>query len=197
MEAFPRIKELVLQKLRAGLADNLTYHNLNHTLDVLEQARIIARYENVSSAEDLMLLQVSALYHDIGFLEVYTGHEEKSCLIAASDLAGFGFDPNQVNKVMGLIRATKVPQNPANFLEEIICDADLDYLGRPDFFDIAAGLYREFLDQGIVKDEQEWNLLQIRFLESHHYFTKSSLQRRQAKKMEHLQAIKARVDLPH
>jgi uncharacterized protein len=97
--------------------------------------------------------------------------------------------------VMGMIRATKVPQTPQNQLEEIICDADLDYLGRSDFFKIGDGLYQEFLDQQIVTNEQQWDMLQVRFLENHRYFTKSSLQRRQEKKMQHLKAIKERVGL--
>ena len=197
MELFPCIKQHVLKRLNAGLAKTLTYHNVNHTLDVLNRACEIARYENISNPEDLLLLQISALYHDIGFLDTYHGHEERSCAIATEDLPRFGLSKAQVNKISGLIRATKVPQTPLTRLEEIICDADLDYLGRNDFFDIAAGLYPEFCLQGIVKCEQEWDLLQISFLESHRYFTKSSLQRRQAKKLEHLNQIKDRVNLLH
>jgi uncharacterized protein len=142
-----------------------------------------------------LLLKVSALYHDVGFLDTYSGHEERSCVIAAEELTCFGFNPTQVDMVMGMIRATKVPQTPQNQLEEIICDADLDYLGRSDFFKIGDGLYQEFLDQQIVTNEQQWDMLQVRFLESHRYFTKSSLQRRQEKKMQHLKAIKERVGL--
>ena len=195
MELFLRIKQHVVNKLEEGLAESLTYHNLNHTLDVLDQAVIIARKENITDPDDLLLLQVSALYHDIGFLDTYSGHEERSCVIAGAELNCFGFSPTQIDKIMGMIRATRVPQTPLTKLEEIICDADLDYLGRSDFFKIGDGLYQEFLDQQIVSDEQEWNMLQIRFLESHRYFTQSSLQRRQITKMQHLQAIKERVGL--
>ena len=38
---------------------------------------------------------------------------------------------------MELREATKIPQTPLTKLEEIICDADLDYLGREDFFEIS------------------------------------------------------------
>ena len=190
-----QIKEHVVNKLKEGLAESLTYHNLDHTLDVLDQALEIAGKEKITNPEDLLLLKVSALYHDVGFLDTYSGHEERSCVIAAEELTCFGFNPTQVDMVMGMIRATKVPQTPQNQLEEIICDADLDYLGRSDFFKIGDGLYQEFLDQQIVTNEQQWDMLQVRFLESHRYFTKSSLQRRQEKKMQHLKAIKERVGL--
>jgi uncharacterized protein len=92
-----------------------------------------------------------------------------------------------------MIRATKVPQQPNNLLEEIICDADLDYLGRDDFFKTGEGLYSEFLEQKIVSDELSWNQLQVRFLENHHYFTPTSINRRQKEKQKNLEAIKAKI----
>ena len=90
-----------------------------------------------------------------------------------------------------MIMATKIPQSPKNKLEKIICDADLDYLGRDDFEVISNNLYTEFLDFGIVKDHNDWMQKQIGFLEFHLYFTKSSQQLRQPKKMERLTKIKA------
>ena len=105
------------------------------------------------------------------------------------------FGPRQIEKVMGMIRATKVPQQPNNLMEQILCDSDLDYLGRNDFFRIGEGLYQEFLIKNIVSSYQDWNLLQIRFLEKHHYFTKSSMQRRQKQKEVHYEAIKAKVGM--
>jgi uncharacterized protein len=80
-------------------------------------------------------------------------------------------------------------------LEEILADADLDYLGRDDFFIIGETLYREFKTLGIVNNEEEWNQLQVRFLENHHYFTKTSVNLRQAKKEEHLKQVKAKLNI--
>ena len=190
MDLFTHIQRHVVDKLQKGLSENLTYHNVAHTLDVLKQAIVIAEKEGVKDAEDLLLLKVSALYHDTGFLDAYNDHEERSCTIASEELTALGFTASQVDKVCSMIRATKVPQNPQNHLEQIICDADLDYLGRKDFFEIGCNLYKEFLDQGIVTSFREWNQLQIRFLESHQYFTRSSLRRRQKVKQSYLQNIK-------
>ena len=47
--------------------------------------------------------------------------------------------------------ATEIPQNPKTHLEMIMCDADLDYLGRYDFETISNNLYTEFLDFGFVR----------------------------------------------
>jgi predicted metal-dependent HD superfamily phosphohydrolase len=157
---------------------------------VLERAVDIAKMEGIKDEEELLLLQLGALYHDVGFLEVYSGHEEVSCNVARAELTDFGFSDMQIEKVAGLIRATKVPQQPQTILEQIICDADLDYLGRDDFFKIGKGLYKEFVDQNIVSDDKTWNLLQVRFLESHHYFTNTSIKLRQEQKQKHLDIIK-------
>jgi uncharacterized protein len=187
-----KIHSHVMKKLE-GLSSHLTYHNVGHTLDVLKQCVVIAKEEGITSKEDLMLLQVSALYHDVGFLEAYDGHEERSCQIATKELGKYGLTPDQIEKVCGMIRCTKIPQSPANVLEKIICDADLDYLGRPDFYTIGDGLFREFKHQGIIKNELEWNQLQVRFLEKHHYYTKSCIDKREKVKQRHLEEVRMKT----
>jgi len=187
-----KIHQHVLKKLE-GLSKHLTYHNVGHTLDVLKQCNVIAAEEGITSKENLMLLQISALYHDVGFLEAYDGHEERSCVIATKELPDFGLTSEQIEMVCGMIRCTKIPQNPQNIMEKIICDADLDYLGRPDFYTIGDGLYKEFKHQGIIKNELEWNQLQVRFLEKHHYYTKSCIQKREKVKQKHLAEVRKKT----
>ncbi|MCW3112986.1 MAG: hypothetical protein JWR18_1382 [Segetibacter sp.] len=193
MLSLPDIQSRVIDKLEKGLSPTLTYHNVSHTLDVLQQAIEIAELEGIKNEEELLLLRVAALYHDVGFLATYSGHEETSCSMASEELQSFGFTKDQIDKVCGMIRATKVPQQPHTQLEEIICDADLDYLGRDDFFKIGDGLYKEFVIENIVSNETEWNSLQVRFLESHHYFTRSSKQRRQQAKQINLEKVKEKL----
>ncbi|WP_233218958.1 HD domain-containing protein [Adhaeribacter arboris] len=88
--AYSEIQRFVIAKLTAGLSERLTYHHVNHTLDVLEQSERIARLEKIIAEEDIFLLKIGALYHDSGFLNTYQGHEEKSCEIAENDLTHFG-----------------------------------------------------------------------------------------------------------
>jgi uncharacterized protein len=188
-----KIQKHVIEKLQDGLPHFLSYHNTGHTLDVLKQAMNIAADEGITSRSDLLLLQASALYHDVGFIEAYNGHEEKSCEVAQHELGAFGFSEEQVSIICGIIMATKIPQSPHTILEMILCDADLDYLGRTDFFTIGEGLFREFLHQGVVADETDWNQLQVGFLERHHYFTRSSRQKRENFKQQHLDEIKKKL----
>ena len=190
---YPDIQEYALRKLSAGLTEKHTYHHVKHTRDVLEQCIVIAGLESVDSPEDLLLLKVGALYHDMGFLFTYQGHEAKSCEIAEADLTLFGFTDKQKEVIFNLIKATQVPQKPQTKLEEIICDADLDYLGRSDFYQIGEGLYHEFLWQGIVANQLEWNRVQVKFLENHCYFTPSSKNRREEQKQAYLEQVKKKV----
>ena len=85
--------------------------------------------------------------------------------------------------------ATKLPQTPATLLEKVICDADLDYLGRADFFEIGDGLRREFLKQGIIKTNQDWDQLQIKFLTSHQYHTATSRKLREKYKQGNISKL--------
>jgi hypothetical protein len=88
--------------------------------------------------------------------------------------------------------ATKIPQTPQTPLEKILCDADLDYLGRDDFYSIGSKLFEEMKTRGFVESEREWNLIQKTFLESHRYHTGFSRSNREAKKQQHLQEIIAK-----
>src|SRR5450432_4327439 len=128
-EKYKIIHSNILLKLRSGLSKDLTYHTVQHTLDILKNAERIARNENINSEEELFLLKVACLYHDSGFLVTYKGHEVESCNLAKKDLPIFALNEKQVEIICGLIMATKIPQRPGNRMEEIICDADLDYLG--------------------------------------------------------------------
>ena len=89
--------------------------------------------------------------------------------------------------------ATRLPQSPQNHLEEILADADLDYLGRDDFSFIANQLFLENSFFGTVCDMDDWNRKQVAFMEKHQYFTKTANNLRQAKKDANLGRIKAQV----
>jgi uncharacterized protein len=185
---FANIKLTVSDKLK-GLSPHLTYHNLLHTLDVLTRAEEIAVKEGVSGPEELYILKVAAMYHDTGFLETYAEHEKVSCAIFLNDAGRFGFTPEQQERVTALIMATRIPQEPVSHLEKIICDADLDYLGREDFFEIGNLLRKEFLHYHIVENNGDWEKMQLRFIQTHHYHTVTSMVNREPLKQEHYKAL--------
>lgn len=184
---FRKLKKLANQRF-ALLSPHLTYHSIDHSLDVVKQCVRIGALEKIGD-EDLALLQIAALYHDTGFLYTYLGHEEKSCEILLADITGMDLTRSDVKVILGLIMATKVPQKPKTLMQRIICDADLDYLGRSDFADITQRLKNEFLYYSIVKDEIDWKNVQRNFLKKHHYHTASSMRRREPIKQINLSRL--------
>lgn len=179
----------ILGMLRHGLPRERTYHNFSHTLDVYRSAVALAAQEDIEG-EELDILRTAALYHDSGFLIQEHDHEEAGCKLAREALPRFGYASAQIDHVCALIMATKLPQNPPDRLGMILCDADLDYLGRSDFFRIGTTLFWEFRHYGIVKDEYDWNELQVRFMENHCYFTATSRAEREPVKRVHLGRVK-------
>ena len=192
---FVGLKDRIIQTLSTRLDPKLTYHSPYHTLDVLEQATRIAIAEGIKNQSDLLLLQTAALYHDHGFVSAYKGHEEVSCEIFLKDFKESKLSGEDKKRICGMILATKIPQSPTNLLEQVICDADLDYLGRTDFYLISESLKKEFLHFGIVQTEEEWESLQVQFFENHKYFTKSSVKERNPVKQEHLKELRAKLKM--
>jgi predicted metal-dependent HD superfamily phosphohydrolase len=170
--------------------EGLSYHSAEHIHDVYSAAERLAASEGVNG-KDLDLLRTAALYHDVGFVKMAKNHEARSCDIARESLPGFGYNDEDIERICGMIMATNIPQEPRDLLEEILADADLDYLGRDDFWTIGALLYNELRHYGVISNVDQWNGLQIRFLEQHHYFTRTALETRKANKDAHLALLKA------
>ena len=192
LKKFDDLKQNIISELKSNLLPALYYHSAEHTLDVLTAAEKIATSEKVN-AKDLMLLKIAALLHDSGYLFTAKNHELNSCRIARYVLPQYAVSEADIDAICDLIMATKIPHNPKNILEEIICDADLDYLGRDDFYPLSQNLFKEMQMFNKVSDELKWNEIQIGFLEKHKYFTATSQSLRQSVKEKHLNSIRESV----
>ena len=191
-ELYKSIRSAIVDKFQ-DLSADLFYHSIYHTLDVEKQAERIAISEKVSSKDDIFLLKVACLYHDSGFLFTYNEHEKAGCKLAKEELPRFGLKQDHIDIICGLIMATCIPQTPLTKLEKIICDADLDYLGRNDFFPISNNLFRELKTRNIIKSEDQWNLIQASFFKQHKYFTVTCKKLREQQKQQHLEMIEAMI----
>jgi predicted metal-dependent HD superfamily phosphohydrolase len=186
---FQKAKSYINARLRKELPPHLSYHSVAHVKDVYAAAERLAAAEGVTG-EDLTLLLTAVMYHDCGFMVASKEHEKIGCDIARESLPAFGYTAEQIERVCGMIMATRIPQTPTNLLEEIIADADLDYLGREDFWTIGNKLFTELQMYGIIQTEDEWNALQVKFLEQHHYFTKTAKDTRKEKKDGYVAILK-------
>jgi uncharacterized protein len=123
-------------------------------------------------------------------LVTYKGHEEASIELCREILPSFSYSEEETEAVCRMIRTTKLPQSAMHLADKILCDADLDYLGRPDFFMIAHKLKYEWdILQIYPTTLQQWYHIQKEFLSSHRYFTQSANNLRQASKIENLKQI--------
>ena len=180
----------IIQRLRRELNPSLSYHCVEHTLDVLNAATRLADLENLEPRAKT-LVETAALYHDAGMMIQYDNHETMSVILAKQTLPEFGYPEHAIDEIAGLIMVTKLPQKASNHLEQVICDADLDYLGRDDFYIHSFKLQLEWKVNGIMDTTlDEWFRIQIRFLSEHSYFTKSAIGLRNETKLKHLEAIR-------
>jgi len=179
----------MFKKLEEELSAELFYHGKHHTEDVLKVTTDLCVHENISAYET-KLVKTACLFHDAGFIINRLEHERHGCDLAKIYLPRFGYSNDEISRICGMIMATKIPQSPKNYLEEIICDADLDYLGRDDFYKIGDSLFEELKTQGLILDKNSWNEIQIKFLENHSFFTSTNIKRRTAKKQAHLLQLK-------
>lgn len=188
MNTYSPEEKFIVEKLGKELPANLTYHGLHHTLDVFNAAMTIAKAENLSSHE-IRLLRIAILYHDAGFTLAYKNHEDEGCKMAKNNLPAYGYTVEELSIICGMIMATKIPQNPHTILEKIICDADLDYLGRDDFEKISNTLREEMKTYKLLHDKKAWYKIQKDFLEKHKYYTEFSRNNREHQKQKYLEEI--------
>ena len=178
---FTDIQEIILDRLERELPSYLFYHNVKHTVDVVTEVELIGWAEGCSD-EEILLLKTAGLFHDVGHTVVYDGHEFQGTLIAREMLPAYNYSPEQIEKICAIIMSTKLPPQPTNLLEEIICDSDLDYLGRSDFIPVSNTLFEELKAQNKMGSLNDWNKIQVKFISGHQYFTKTARSLREVNK---------------
>ena len=185
---YPRLIDYMITRMTKELNKNLFYHGVHHTLDVISAVERISKEEGINDDQHL-LLNTAALFHDSGYIFTYHHNEEIGIKMARKILPDYGYTPNQIHIISGIIRTTKVRSKPKTSLQMIMRDADYDYLGRKDYTQIAATLYRELMAQGFKFSKEEWIKRQISFLEKHEYYTDYAKANRQPQKIANLASL--------
>lgn len=171
---FLQMRRDITNRLRSLLPEDLVYHDLNHTLNVEKAAIRFAKLEGVDE-ESMQLLQTAVLYHDSGFILRYDENEKFAMQLAQSNLPRFGYTPEQIKKVIKIIASTRHGAKPKDLLEQIMCDADHDYLGRADYYNVSKKLRMEMENYGKSMSDKDWIEFQLDYLEnSHRYYTETA-----------------------
>ncbi|MBN2744570.1 MAG: guanylate cyclase [Marinilabiliaceae bacterium] len=187
---FSDLEDEFLSRLNIELPNSLYFHNVDHTINAIAQVEIIGRGEGIDE-KDLLLLKSAALFHDAGYLHQYHNPKEYSLLIATEYLKKHHFADEQIHAISDLINSTRPGNTPTNKLEEIMTDANMHHLGRPDFYHQSEKLLKEMLANGIAISPAEWIQNQTRLIESHHFFTNTARKLRQVNKQHQLEKLKA------
>jgi adenylate cyclase len=189
---FTDIQEIILDKLERELSSYLFYHNVKHTVDVVTEVELIGWGEGCSD-EEILLLKTAGLFHDVGHTVTYDGHEFQGTLIAREMLPKYNYTPEQIERICSIIMSTKLPPMPTNLLEEIICDSDLDYLGRSDFIPVSNTLFEELKAQNKMGSLNDWNKIQVKFISGHQYFTNTARSLREVNKQLQIDRIQSLI----
>ncbi len=181
----------IVNRLIVELPLHLHYHNLNHIIEVVQCVEELGNSEGCNENE-IQLLKTAALMHDFGFVQQKEDHEEVSCSFVRDILPGFGYSLDEIEEICRMIISTKLPQNPTNKLSQLLCDADLFYVGTDQYKTRAELLYKENVALGIPLDEKSWGLKQIDFLTNHTFYTLTAKKKYEAKKQEALQKLRSK-----
>lgn len=183
---FEHMRLDIINRLKALLPEEVVYHDIAHTLNVEKAAIRFAKLEGVNE-EDILLLRTAVLYHDAGFILQYHSNEEFAVTMAMNSLPGFGYSEFQTNTVIEIIRSTGSGRTPETLLQQIMGDADHDYLGRADYYNVAKKLRLEMENFDEFMSDQEWIEFQLKYLEDiHRFYTETA-------KNIRLQGKKARI----
>lgn len=195
----------ILEQIRAHVANlfqsnkdgRFTYHNLDHTEQVVENAVTIAHHYQLND-EDFFTVVAAAWFHDLGYFEDCNAHEIKGVDLALSFLEARGVSSEIREKIKGCIMATRMPQHPVGLLEQIMCDADLFHLGSDSFKEKNRLMRKEaeaFIGHKIEKGL--WRAKTISLFKMHHYHTDYCQQLLNEKKAQNLAEMEEKQSQPN
>jgi predicted metal-dependent HD superfamily phosphohydrolase len=175
------VRRLFEEKIPSNL---YTYHNWVHTVQVRDEAILLARQAGIK-AEDIEILNLASLFHDVGFSESYNGHEDHGIRIAREFLTEANYPPDRIEKIVDLINVTRVDTKPRTHLEALLKDADTSSLGKPHFQIYTNSLRKELnAVQNAVLTKRDWAITNLKFLDEHEYFSPEGKERYSKTKLE-------------
>ncbi len=181
------------QVLIEKVPKELSYHSLQHTRDVVKATEEIGKGCGLSEV-DLETVLIAAWFHDLGYCDSLDEHELKSAEMARKFLRQYNLEEERVSQVEGCILATKMPQQPANLLEQVLCDADLVHLASQEYCELAEKLKDELAySKNMNLTKQDWWAINLQFIQEQEFFTDYAQEHFAEGKKQNLQLIKAQL----
>ena len=197
----PRLKkvdEYIRALFKDELPSGIKFHDANHTLHpargVVAVANRIAVSEKISE-HDRELLIAAAYFHDTGYIREYSKNEPIAARMAGRILRLIGYKPKEIEKIQKMILATDLAVEPKTHIEKILCDADLDNLGREDFFKLDAKLREGRRVRGLdVNDDIKWFKGTLQVMKNHKYYTSSQIKLRKEEKQKNMKKLLKKLE---
>ncbi len=182
----------VREFMNKNFSDKICYHNIDHTLEVVNAAEKIGKKCHLSD-QDLEIVILAAWFHDTGYYKGNVNHEIESSNIAREFLSNIQADEGIIEKVECCIKATKIPQNPKNIIEKVICDADLYHLSSNKFFSKSELLRKELVAHHCHISPKSWMAKSCMFVSQHNYFTEFAKKILKPKKQANLRKLEMKM----
>ncbi len=179
-------KLYVEELLNKELKQEYFYHNWEHTKKVFDAVNLLSEKEKVE-AQDQELLALAALFHDTGFVNDFTNHEENSKKIARKFLEKINYPDQNIKQVENLINVTKHNQVPEGLLENIMKDADFINLADSEYMIWSERLRQENMALTMQKKKKtDWLEENIKFFKDHRYRSEAAMELYQDAKNQNL-----------
>jgi len=183
------LEDYIINRLEKELPDTLYFHNVKHSIHVYTIVELLGKAEGITD-EEMLLVRTAALMHDTGYLMSYDNHEKASCDLVMDILPKYKYTEKQIQDICSLIMATKDPFHPNKLLEEIMCDANYNYLSRVDFADISLRIWKEGKAFGKKISFTSWKEEIIRLLTRYEFYTETAKKLRDVEKSDQIKIIK-------
>ncbi|MFV8322944.1 Pycsar system effector family protein [Flavobacterium sp. LS2R12] len=194
MNLIEQAENFVSKLLKDKLSNSYTYHNFNHTFDVVAAVSTLADSENISSSDKEILL-IAAWFHDTGYIKGCSNHEDSSIVIASDFLLENGKSTDYIEKVAVLIKATKKEYIPQTLSEKIIKDADYYHILNDDYIFSCEGLRNEWKNiEGKSFTDKDWAVENFNFLSNiHRFYTDYALENWQPLKEKNIKRLQKKL----
>lgn len=170
MDKYFTLKEQVLDLLRQKFPEDRHYYRgASHTLKAMDVVEEYIDYMRVGTFE-AQILRLGVLMRDLGELNPVE-HGEDGIELVRKTLSDAGYSFVQTKVVSDLVKAARHPHRPTNLLERIICDVDMEFLGREDHEEANEMFFQELLRNSMVNSREEWEQWQEEMLENYKYHT--------------------------
>lgn len=188
---------LHVRKWFAGqMPRTMCFHDLEHTLTVARTAKALGQALHLTAA-DITLLEVAALFHDVGYAKVYRGHEAAGVRIATEFLTRQGASRRDTERIAAMILSTRLGAKPRSTLQKVLRDADSAKAGQVDFVEKSELLKKELETVRRKKiSDAAWLAENVAYLQQHRFHTKVAQARYGKQKSLNLRVLQDRTLTP-